>query len=150
MLTAKFENRKRSLLFYISVFCFCFSACSIPNLEPPECGEARVAARQFYSLLFANEEDSSPTKHVRGRERFLTPELISGIGESSDSIAMTAMSEFPDTFRIGECEAVSANRVVLEIQLLSRSDSMTHQRPVRIETVQTANQWLIDKVLIDY
>gem|GEM_PF-5655588 len=63
---------------------------------------------------------------------------------------MTAMSEFPDTFRIGECEAVSANRVLLEIQLLSRSDSMTHQRSVRIETIQTADRWLVDKVIIDY
>ena len=46
----------------------------MPNLEKPECGEAREAVKQFYSFHFDN--GMKPLlENLKLREKFLTVEL---------------------------------------------------------------------------
>src|SRR5687767_2158897 len=49
-------------------------ACSVPNLAPVECVEARDVIREFYSLHFGNDMAFSPAGLERKKE-YLTSEF---------------------------------------------------------------------------
>ena len=139
------------LLVLCIVHCaLCIAACSMPNLEKPECSEAREAVRQFYSFHFGN--DMRPTaESLKQRERFLTPELTASLTKDLSSAApakdyFTASDQAPKTFKIGKCEAKDADHADLQVQLYWRDDIETVQKEVHVEAVRTGGSWLINKV----
>ncbi len=126
---------------------YCQLACSVPNLELPECTEARNAAKQVYSFHFGNDMRAS-AENLKMRERFLTPRYYSALssaGESSyDQFTMT--QEFPKTFKIGQCKADSVTNVDLQVQLYWRDDQKTVQQEVVANMVKENDKWLLDGV----
>ena len=126
---------------------FCLLGCSVPNLEKPECTEARDAVKQFYSFHFAN--DMRPTaENLKLRERFLTPELTMSLAGApfTSTDYFTATDQAPKTFKIGRCEAKDATQAEFEVQLYWRDDIETVQKHVHAEAVKTGDAWLINKV----
>ena len=117
------------------------------SLEPIECTEARVVAKQFYSFHFGNEMRPS-AENLRSRERFLTPryfEALTASGEASlDQFTLT--ENYPKSFKIGECKADTATNVDLQIQLYWKDDYKTVQQEVVANMVKENGKWLLDGV----
>jgi Protein of unknown function (DUF3828) len=123
------------------------SACSIPNLESPECTEARSAVREFYSFHIGNDLKPS-AENLKLREKFLSKELINTLSVSNEAKKdyFTATEDYPKAFRVGGCEAVSPEKTVLEVLLFWRDDVRSEQREIKVEAVKENGKWLIDKV----
>ncbi len=122
-------------------------ACGIPNLETPECAQARDAAKQFYSFHFGNDMRPS-LENLKRRERFLTPRyyaMLSAAGENTlDQFTMT--QDYPKTFKIGECKADTPTNIDLQLQLYWRDDQKTVQQEVVANMVKENDKWLLDGV----
>lgn len=135
------------LTFCILLCILCVSGCGIPNLESAECGEARVAVKQFYSFHFGNDMRPS-AENFKLRERFLTKRFYSTLSAATESnfdpFSMTR--EFPRTFKIGECDVDSASSVDFQVQLYWRDDERTVQQEVVATAVKENDSWLIDGV----
>ncbi|HLM00820.1 MAG TPA: hypothetical protein VK400_07170, partial [Pyrinomonadaceae bacterium] len=63
----------------ITFFClllaaYCSLSCSVPNLESPECTQARRTLGEFYSNHFGNDMKFTP-ENLRDREKYLTTDL---------------------------------------------------------------------------
>lgn len=135
------------LAFCVLHVALCFSSCSIPNLEAPECSAARDSVKQFYSFHFANDMRPS-AENLKARERFLTQgfyESLTAANRPKTDI-FTASDDPPKTFKIGECKVIDKTRTDLQVQIYWRDDVQTVQREVRVEAVKTGEDWLIDKV----
>ena len=147
-------KQKLSLLFssVISVAISFFAyGCSIPNLEKPECTEARDAVKQFYSFHFGNDMHPS-AENLKLRERYLTPEFmkilmvdVTGLPATTKDY-FTASEEPPKTFKIGKCELPQPDKANVQVQLYWRDDTKTVQKEVHVEAVKTNDVWLINKV----
>ena len=138
---------KWSFVLMLSVVSVANLACSVPNLEKPECIEAREAVKQFYSFHFGN--DMRPTaENLKMRERFLTPKLVTSLASApfTSKDYFTATDQAPKTFKIGKCEATSAEHADLQVQLYWRDDIETVQKEVDVEAVKSGGTWLINKV----
>jgi len=123
------------------------TACSVPNLEEPQCTEARDMVKRFYSFHFGNDMRLTPA-NVRAREQFLTPRLVSrlvSMGEPAKDY-FTATENFPKAFRVGECSVNSAHSVTLQILLLWKDDTSSDQKEVRVVAFREGGMWLIDEV----
>jgi hypothetical protein len=122
-------------------------SCSLPNLETPECAEARDSVKRFYSLHFANQQ--RPTdEYVKAREEFLS-EALSGPLSSFDPQKgdyFTRTQDFPKAFRVGTCRAESAESSIIQVLLLWRDDTRNEQNEVKVRTVKAGDRWLIDSV----
>ena len=125
----------------------CQMACSIPNLEKPQCAAGRDVVKRFYSFHFGNEMSPS-AGNLKAREQFLTNDLFRELSASSESKIdyFTATDDYPRAFRVGECTMNSDDKVTLQVVLLWRNDARTEQREVRAETVNIGGKWLINKV----
>jgi|CXWL01.1.fsa_nt_gi hypothetical protein len=147
MQNSKFTIQKWSLVFCIFNFAFLIGGCGIPNLEKPECAQARDAAKQFYSFHFGNDMRPSP-ENLKLRERFLTPRyytMLAAAGEiTTDQFTMT--EEHPKTFKIGECKANTPTNIDLQLQLYWRDDQKTVQQEVVANMVKENGKWLLDGV----
>lgn len=123
-------------------------ACSIPNLEKPECTESRDAVKQFYSFHFGNDMRPSP-ENLKFREKFLTKELFDSLSRRPESPVdyFTATENYPKAFRLGSCEVGSPEGTSLQVLLFWRDDTKSEQKEVTVEAVKTNNKWLINKVL---
>ena len=144
----KLEVRKRSIfLFCLLTSVFCLLNCSIPNLESPECIEARTAIREFYSFHLGNDMKPS-AENLKLREKFLSKEMIKTLSASSETAKdyFTATSDFPKASRIGGCEAVSPAKTVFEVLLFWKDDARDEQRKIKVEAVKENDKWLVDKV----
>lgn len=134
----------------ISLFLTIFfvSSCSIPNLEEPACTDARTEVRQFYSFHFGNDMKPS-AENLKLREKFLTSELINTLSASGETLVdyFTATADYPKTFRIGECKAISPAETEFQVVLLWRDDKRTEQKEVRVDAVKKDDKWLINKVV---
>jgi len=140
-------ERLKIFLFCVLISIFCITSCSIPNLEKPECTEARITVKEFYSYHLGN--DMKLTKeNLQKRERFLTVELKHGLDAQTDSERdyFTATNDYPKAFRAGTCEVVNENKAVFQIVFFWRDDARNEQREVKVETVKQNDKWLIDKV----
>lgn len=139
--------RKKNFLLFIFALLLCCSACSVPNLEAPECTEARDAVREFYSFHIAGDMKPS-AENLKLREKFLSGELIKTLGASNENGRdyFTATADFPKAFRVGSCEAVSPGKTVLEVLLFWRDDNRSEQRTIKVEAVKENEKWLINKV----
>jgi hypothetical protein len=142
----KMENGGK-LLFTFAFLLFTF-ACSVPNLESPECTDSRLAVKQFYSFHFANEMKFS-ADNLKQREKFLTPEfakLMESLTSENDVFTINS-SDLPKAFRIGECKVIEPTKTNLEIVLFWRDDIRSEQKNIHVEAVKQADKWLLNKVL---
>lgn len=146
------QNSKRTmhnflLLFCIVNFALCISSCSIPNLEPAECVEARDSARQFYSFHFGNEMRPG-ADNFKARERYLTPRYFASLAAYPETVRdpFTLTTEYPRTFKLAECKAASPSSIDLKIQLYWRDDLKTEQQEVQANFVKQDGKWLLDGV----
>jgi hypothetical protein len=77
----------KNLLLALCIFNSAFSiACSVPNLEAPECTESRGTVKELYSYHFGNDMKFSE-ENLKRREKYLTPEYfksLQGLQTESD------------------------------------------------------------------
>lgn len=141
----KFLETKLFLLF---TFCFLLfaSACSIPNLEKPECTEARQTIKEFYSIHFGNEMNPSE-EYLEKREKFLTGDLKNFISKNLNDRRdyFTLTDDYPKAFRTGICEVVEPNRTVFQVVFFWKDDVRNEQREAKVEAVKENGKWLINK-----
>ena len=145
----KMENGKWKIIsFAFCVLHLSFSiACSIPNLEKPECAEAKQTVKEFYSYHFGG--DMKPSKeNLQARGKFLTDELKQNLAAQIDDKTdyFTATADYPKAFRVGGCQIVNENKTVFEVVLFWKDDTRSEQREVKVETIKQNNSWLINKV----
>jgi len=130
MRNSKFKIQKWAVLFCILNFSFLIHGCRFYSLEPIECTEARVAAKQFYSFHFGN--DMAPTaENLRLRQRFITPEYYDTVLNPTDEPGLdyfTQSNEYPRTFKIGKCVDSSSDKATFVLQVYRRDDFSTEQR----------------------
>ena len=146
MQNSKFK-KKRAVLFCLLSFAIAISGCRFYSLEPVECTEARVAAKQFYSFHFGNDMRAT-AENYKLRERFLTPRYYTALAAAAEGSLdqFTLTQDHPKTFKIGECKADSATNVDLQIQLYWRDDYNTVQQEVVANMVNESGNWLLDGV----
>ena len=131
----------------ISAFHFLNAACSVPNLEPQSCIEARTPVREFYSFHFGNELNFS-RESLNKRTNFLTPEYasrLSGEPDGADPFT-TGDTDYPKAFRVGECKEISAGRTDFEVLLFWKDDVRSEQRVINVEATKQGDRWLINRV----
>ena len=140
------ETRSSVLRFFL-LFVLAATSCSIPNLEPPECDEARDVVREFYSLHFGNNLAFS-TEGLERRRSYLTPRYFDELAAASPAIdPFTQTADQPKAFRAGECRVVEpGRRVTFELLLFWKTDTRTEQRAITVEAEKHEGKWLIDKV----
>ena len=145
----KFLRANTSLLF---TFCFLFfiSACSVPNLEKPECTAARQTVKEFYSLHFGNDMQPSED-YLRKREKFLTADwknfISKNLSGKQDYFTSTT-EDYPKAFRIGECQAANENKTVFQVIFFWKDDTRSEQRETRVEAVKENGKWLINRIFL--
>lgn len=151
------HNGRRELCAVHRAFCIftaalctvLFVACSVPNLDTPECVEARNTVKQFYSLHFDNERRLTP-ESISMRERFLTPDLSERLrttAADSGKVDYFTASEAPaTTFKIARCETIDATTVDFLVQIFWRDDIETIQKELQVLVKKTGDNWLISKV----
>jgi hypothetical protein len=124
---------------------FVIAGCSIPNLESPECTEARTAVKQFYSFHFGN--DTRPSReNLKLRERFVTPEFYASLPYGGTTDVFTGSAEPPTTFKVGECKTLTPTTVDFQIQIYWRTDASTMQKELHVVAVKRDAGWLINNV----
>jgi hypothetical protein len=143
-MSSKFKVQSSRLFLF---FAFLLCSCSIPNLEKPECTEARNAVREFYSFHIGNDIKPS-AENLKLREKFLSRKLFETLSASNETAKdyFTGTDDYPRAFRVGSCEVVSPERTVLGVLLFWRDDTRSEQREVKVEAVKENEKWLIDKV----
>lgn len=139
---------KPFLLFTFCFTLFTFAACSMPNLEKPECTAARQTVKEFYSFHFGDQMKPS-TENLRKRAKFLSDELNRALAAPETETAtdyFTRTDDYPKAFRIGECAATNENRTVFQVVLFWKDDVRSEQREVKVEAVKQSGKWLINSV----
>jgi len=142
-----FLKAKPFLLFTFYCLLFTCAACSVPNLENPECTTARQTVKEFYSYHFGNEMKPS-RENLQKRERFLSDELTRQLTTQTEAAKdyFTATDDYPKAFRIGECEAENENKTVFQVVFFWKDDLRNEQREVKVETVRQNEKWLINRI----
>ncbi len=126
---------------------FCLLSCSVPNLEEPECGQARDNVREFYSLHFGNKMTFT-ADGLEKRKDYLTPRLYESLkGGSPDVDPFTRTSDLPRAFRVGECRvAQPETRLIFNVLLFWKTDTRSEQRSIDVDAMRVDDKWLIDAV----
>ncbi|HEY0462334.1 MAG TPA: hypothetical protein VGC97_24590 [Pyrinomonadaceae bacterium] len=139
----------KNLLLALCIFNFAFSiACSVPNLEAPECTESRGTVKEFYSYHFGNDMKFSE-ENLKRREKYLTPEYfksLQGLQTESD-VFTTGNSDFAKAFRVGGCKVVEPSKTNVEVLLFWKTDTRSEQKAINVEVVKQGDKWLINKIL---
>ncbi|MDQ3181722.1 MAG: YbjP/YqhG family protein [Acidobacteriota bacterium] len=148
-LNFEFNARLKKLLLFLTFCLLVFAfACSIPNLETPECTEARNTVKEFYSFHFGN--DMKFTKdNLKQRERYLSNELKQKLENQPDGATdyFTATDDYPKAFRIGNCEMVEPNKKInMQVLLFWKTDTRSEQREIYVEIIKENDNWLVNKV----
>lgn len=151
MHTPKRMLRAFYLLCFVSCS-ICLGSCSLPTLESQQCNDASLAVKQFYSFHFGN--DMTPTAdNLKASERFLTTKLFSDLSTApaGKTDYFTMSDEYPKTFKIGRCESPDAEHANVQVQVYwlqeHGSTKDTTQRSLKVSTVKTGNDWLINDVV---
>jgi hypothetical protein len=151
----KTENRRQkseALGLKIFVYCLLFSTCSllscgsIPNLENPECIEARNTVKEFYSFHFGN--DMKPSEdYLRLREKYLTNDwkffVSKNLQDKRDLFTLT--EDYPKAFRVGGCKTAESNKAVFQVVFFWKDDTRSEQSETKVETVKENGKWLINR-----
>ncbi len=142
---------------------FVLGGCSIPSLESRACADARVTAKQFYSLHLTN--DMRPSTEYRDlRRRFLTRETAGWLEEDQfQTVDMfTGVQNddprgYPNAFKIGRCTGADSapdDNVFLQVQLYwhqeRREGKDTLQSERTLEMTRINGAWLIVGALDGY
>lgn len=122
-------------------------ACSVPNLEHPECDQARDAVREFYSFHFGNEMTFSP-ENLEKRRSYLSPDFYEKLTKTPPAVdPFTLTADQPKAFRAGECKVMEAGRLVnFELVLFWKTDTRTEQRAIHVNAESHDGKWLIASV----
>lgn len=142
--------------FYLLLFTFylllCSCGVSVPNLEEPQCTEARNAVKRFYSFHFDNDMHPS-LEYLELRDRFLTRNFrfmlgkgIGGLPPPPPRDYFTATENYPKAFRVGECKLGSGTEASLQVLLLWRDDTSSDQKEVHVDMVKVDDAWLINGI----
>jgi hypothetical protein len=135
--------------FAVCILLFALSnACSIPNLDKPQCSASRETVKEFYSYHFGS--DMKPSKeNLQASGKFLTDELKSNLAAQPFTATdyFTATDDYPKAFRVGDCEVVDDNKTVFQIVFFWKTDTRNEQREVKVETIKQNDKWLINKVI---
>ena len=151
MQNAKLKIKNAVLIFCLLPFAFCLlPACSIPNLEKPECAEARQTVKEFYSYHFGNDMQFTP-ENLRQREKFLTNDFAKNLRDATPQTTgedpFTLTADTPKAFRVGGCETVEPSKKVnFQILLFWKTESRSEQREIYAEVVKENGKWLINKI----
>ena len=124
------------------------SACSIPNLEKPECTAARQSVKEFYSYHFGNDMKFSP-ENLALLEKFLTPEFAASLKNKPAAdidVFTTGTNDLPKAFRVGGCEVTAADSTRIEVLLFWKDETRSEQRKIYVDAVKRGDEWLVDKV----
>ena len=130
----------------------CLAGCSVPNLEPADCTQARDVVREFYSFHFAN--DMHPTEeNIRSREKFLEPAFAGKLIEevkappSPKEDFFTSEEDFPKAFRVGECKVSSPGQsVMFDVLLFWKDDQRSEQKHISVGVRKGNGTWRIASV----
>jgi hypothetical protein len=122
-------------------------ACSVPNLDEPDCTQARDVVREFYSFHFGNDMIYS-AENLEKRKTFLTPRLFESLRNSPPPVdPFTQTDDMPKAFKVGECRVKERNRrVEFHVNLFWKTDTRTEQRPIKVEAEKVDDKWLIDTI----
>ena len=127
---------------------FLSGACSIPNLESPECAEARTAVKEFYSFHFGNDMKPSP-ENLKLREKFLSKNLFKSLSSLNQTQYdyFTRTEDYPKAFRVAACGVVPATGSAdFSVQLFWKSETREEQREIRVILIREDGKWVIDEV----
>jgi hypothetical protein len=131
--------------FYFLLFTF---ACSIPNLEAPECTAARATVREFYSNHFGGDMKFT-SENLQAREKYLTPDLARLLEKfltESDPFTLSAPADVPRAFRVGGCKALAPDKTESQVLLFWKDNTRTEQREITVEAVKQDDKWLINDI----
>lgn len=143
-------NKNKGLNFGLSIaaslglgLLLILNSCSIPNLEAPQCSEARDTVKEFYSWYLGTDADMRSRQRVV-YDRFVSPTFRTDNAGADDPFFRS--STLPTTFKIGKCESTTDSKARMQVQLYWREDGKTDQKDVFTELTKTGERWLIDKV----
>jgi hypothetical protein len=138
---------RKIIVLCLLLISYCSLNCSIPNLEPPECTDARNTVREFYSYHFGNDMKPSAV-NLKQREKFLTEGLKQQLKQQPETSKdyFTQTDDYPKAFRVGRCKVEGENKTVLGVLLFWKDDQRDLQKEVQVEALKENNNWLINKV----
>ena len=120
-------------------------SCSVPNLEPTNCIQARDIVREFYSFHFGNEMIFS-VENLGKRKRFLTPDFYDRLKGSEPRLdPFTLTEDPPKAFRVGECQ-LKEDGVRFNVLLFWKTDTSTDQRSITVGARKIDDKWQISSV----
>lgn len=140
--------RNRIIVLCCLLFCgFCLFSCSIPNLEPAECTEARQPLKEFYSVYFGDNQGAVP-ENLKPYEKYLSTEFFGKLqAAQSATDPFTLTDDPPKAFRIGACQVTEASKKAdFQILLFWKTDTRSEQREIYAEAVRENDKWLINKI----
>jgi len=132
------------------LLCVLFVAsCSVPNLEQPDCDQARDVVREFYSRHFGTVVSAIVPEVPEQQRVYLTPRFLEELSarpqHATDPFTLT--DDPPKAFRAGECRVVEpGKRVSFELLLFWKTDTRSEQRAITVEAEKHDDKWLLDKV----
>ena len=135
------------LWFCVLHFALFVTSCSVPNLEQPECTQARDVVKRFYSFHFGNDMHPS-AENIKARKDYLTADLFNTLSAVTDEKRdyFTDSENYPKAFRIGACTVGEGDSATLQVVLLWHSDIASEQKEVKVTVARSGDKWLIGKV----
>lgn len=148
--SSKMRRRGLKSLMTPALFSICLSlfACSIPNLEKPECTAARETVKELYSYHFGNDMRFT-AGNLKPREKFLSRQLIENLSRQDESAVdyFTRTDDYPKAFRVGGCTVGEQDkRANLGVLLFWKTDTRSEQREISVEAVNENGKWLVNRV----
>jgi hypothetical protein len=136
------------MLFCSLLTAYCSLSCSIPNLEAPECTEARATVREFYSNHFGGDMKFT-SENLQARAKYLTPDLTRLLEKfltNSDPFTLSEGEDVPRAFRVGGCKALAPDKTELQVLLFWKDDARSEQRELKVEAVKQNDKWLVNNI----
>ena len=159
-MSSKFKVQ--SSKFWVLAIFFLQLGCSIPNLASTQCSQASDVVKEFYSYHFGNDKEMGFLReNVAKKDKFFTPEfnkLMSYEFDREDKFVkenpnevpfmsgdpFTNSSEYPTSFRVGNCRLEEPNRIIVQVLMLWKSENHEEQREMNVEVVKQREKWLIN------
>ncbi|MDQ6785658.1 MAG: YbjP/YqhG family protein [Acidobacteriota bacterium] len=151
-MSSKFKvqsSKLRGVVFIcLLLIAYCLSSCSIPNLEKPECTDARLTVKELYSYHFGNDMKFT-RENLRQREKFLSRELATTLSTKGESAIdyFTQTDDYPKAFRVSGCTVTESDRRVnFGVLLFWKTDTRSEQKEIHVEAVNENGKWLVNAV----